>query len=78
MKRRGKNISSYRLNIDVTNYMIFVVLHFMHKLKFSIVLVWKLDLKSKAARKGESPIRRGGWSHDPIELQDASRVRQAN
>ena len=74
MKRRGKNISSYRWNIDVTNYMIFVVLRFMHKLKLSIVLVWKLDLKSKVARKGESPFCRGGWPHDPIGLQAASRT----
>ena len=77
MKRRGKNIPSYRLNIDVSNHMIFVVLHLMYKLKFSIVLVWKLDLKTKFARKEESPFRRGGWPHDPIGLQAASRMHAA-
>ena len=65
MKRKGKNIPSYRLNIDVTNHMIFVVVPFMYKLKFSIVLVWKLDPKTKFARKGESPFRRAGWPLDP-------------
>ena len=59
MKRRGKNISSYRINKAVTNCMIIVVLPFMYKFKFSIVLVWKLDLKCSCEERGIPVLQ--GW-----------------
>ena len=58
--------------------MIFVLLHFMYELKFSIVLVGKLDLMTRFAKKGESLFRWDFLPHDPIGLQAASRVQQAN